>query len=110
MKALEFLKRPGDLSKLRLAVVSGAEEYLRSRVTERVLEGFGPEVVKDVVDGPATRDVSRFDFAGLLDTLQLDGCIVTDRVRVPAGREYREVVLIEGRSGLESVPIEHTTK
>ena len=70
MKALEFLKRPGDLSKLRLAVVSGAEEYLRSRVTERVLEGFGPEVVKDVVDGPATRDVSRFDFAGLLDTLR----------------------------------------
>ncbi len=39
---------------------------------------------------------------------RLEGCIVTDRVRVPAGRAYRDVVLIEGRSGVESVPIEDT--
>lgn len=70
MKALEFLKRPGDVSKLRLAVVTGAEEYLRSKVIERLLGGFGPEVVKDVIEGPATREVGKFDFANLLDTLR----------------------------------------
>jgi DNA polymerase III delta subunit len=70
VKALEFLKRPGDLSRLRLAVVSGGDEYLRSKVVDRILEGFGPEVVKDVVDGPPTREVGKFDFAGFLDTLR----------------------------------------
>jgi hypothetical protein len=41
---------------------------------------------------------------------RLDGCIVTDGVHVPAGREYRDVVLIDTRGEIESVPIEHGTK
>lgn len=70
MKALEFLKRPGDLGKTRLALVTGGEEYLRARVIERLIEGFGPSVPKDVVDGPAARDAARFDLRGFLDTLR----------------------------------------
>jgi DNA polymerase III delta subunit len=87
MKALEFLKRPGDVSRLRLAVVTGAEEYLRSRVIERLLEGFGPEVVRDVVEGPATREVGRFDFAGLLDTLRTPSLFGGESVVVLTGAD-----------------------
>ena len=36
---------------------------------------------------------------------RLEGCVVTDRVRVPAGREYREVVLIATRGDIESIPL-----
>ncbi len=39
---------------------------------------------------------------------RLDGCIVTDGVRVPAGRAFRDAVLIETRGEIESIPIEHT--
>jgi DNA polymerase III delta subunit len=70
MKALEFLKKPASRDPARVAVVSGAEEYLRAQVTARLLEGLGPDVARDVVAGPAAREVSRFDFAGLLDTLR----------------------------------------
>lgn len=70
MKALEFLKRPPDLSRVRVAIVTGAEEFLRARVIDRLLEGFGPDVSKDVVLGPAARDAGRFDFPGFLDTLR----------------------------------------
>ena len=70
MKALEFLKKPGGFESVRVAVVSGAEEYLRAQVVARLLEGFGPEVSRDVIAGPPAREVGRFDFAGLLDTLR----------------------------------------
>ncbi len=36
---------------------------------------------------------------------RLEGCIVTDGVRVPAGREYRDAVLLATPGGIESVPI-----
>src|SRR5436853_1629971 len=70
MKALEFLKRPGDLSKVRVAIVTGGDEYLRSRVIDRLFEGFGNDVARDLVPGPGAKDAGRFDFATLLDTLR----------------------------------------
>jgi hypothetical protein len=36
---------------------------------------------------------------------RLEGCIVTDGVRVPTGREYRDSVLLATPDGIESVPI-----
>jgi DNA polymerase III delta subunit len=70
MKALEFLKRPGDVASVKLAVVSGADEYLRSRVVDRIFEAWGPSVGRDVVAAGGGKDGGRFDFASLLDTLR----------------------------------------
>jgi DNA polymerase III delta subunit len=98
MKALEFLKRPGDTAGVRLAVVTGAEDYLRARVIDRLLQGFGADVPKDVVEGPASRDAARFDLRGLLDTLRTPPLFGGEGVVVLSGadalmKEHGEAVV-----------------